>query len=136
MTAERNSTLRVALIVAGAACLALGPLMLVWPAGWRWTPHQAHYEQMMVGVYLTLGVFLIRASKDPLQNRSLIWFAVWSSVVHASIMMLQALADSEHRGHLLGDVPAVFLVAGVLTLLMRRERSAPSLPAPSGSARG
>ena len=134
MTPERNSALRIVLILLGAVCLALGPLMLVWPAGWRWTPHHAHYEQMLVGLYLTLGVFLIRASNDPASHRSLIWFAVWSSIVHASIMTIQALAGSEHRGHLLADVPALFLAAAVVSLLMRRERRVPSLPVQSASA--
>src|SRR5262249_53772223 len=60
---------------------------------------------MIVGVYATLGVFLLIASRNPQANRSLIWFAVWSSVVHAGIMAVQSL-PAEHRGHLLGDVPA------------------------------
>src|SRR5215208_7055785 len=119
MTPERNSALRIVLILLGAVCLALGPLMLLWPDGWRWTPHHAHYEQMIVGLYLTLGVFLIRASSDPASHRSLIWFAVWSSVVHATIMTIQALSDLAHRGHLFADVPALFVAAAVVSFLMR-----------------
>ena len=130
--AKPNSTLRIALALVGATCLALGPLMLVWPAGWRWSPHHAYYEQMMVGLYFTLGIFLIRASKDPLQHPSIIWFAVWSSIVHASIMTIQALTDPEHRGHLVADVPALFLAAAVLSfLLLRRQQPLPSLPVQS-----
>ena len=129
MTSKREFALRIALVLVGAICLALGPLMLVWPAGWRWSPHHAHYEQMMVGIYFTLGIFLIRASRDPVRHRSIIWFAVWSSIVHASIMTIQAIANSEHRGHLLADVPALFLAAAVFSLLMpRRERGGPALP--------
>ena len=132
MTAQPKSALRIALVLVGAICLALGPLMLVWPAGWRWSPHHAHYEQMIVGIYFTLGVFLVRASKDPSRHLSLIWFAVWSSVVHASIMTIQALTDSEHRGHLLADVPALFLAAAVFSFLMPRpQRAIPSLPVQS-----
>ena len=132
MTATRESVLRIALVVVGAVCLALGPLMLVWPAGWRWSPHHAHYEQMMVGIYFTLGIFLIRASKDPVRHLGIIWFAVWSSIVHAGIMTIQALTDSEHRGHLLADVPALFLAAAVLGLLTpRHQRPTPSRPVQS-----
>ncbi|MFL5579430.1 MAG: DUF6632 domain-containing protein [Gemmatimonadaceae bacterium] len=120
MTTKPNPALRIALVLVGAMCLALGPLMLVWPAGWRWSPHHTHYEQMVVGIYFTLGIFLIRASKDPLQHRSIIWFAVWSSIVHASIMTIQALAGPEHRGHLVADVPALFLGAAALGFLMSR----------------
>jgi hypothetical protein len=130
MTAKPQSALRIALVLVGAVCLALGPLMLFWPAGWRWSPHHAHYEQMMVGIYFTLGIFLIRASKDPLQHRSIIWFAVWSSIVHASIMTIQALTGPEHRGHLVADVPALFLAAAALSFLMlRRQRPVSSHPA-------
>lgn len=131
MTVTRESGLRIALVFVGTICLALGPLMLVWPSGWRWSPHHAHYEQMMVGLYFTLGIFLIRASKHPSRHFSLIWFAVCSSAVHASIMTLQALADPEHHGHLLGDVPALLLAAVVFSLLMpRRQRPIPPPPIP------
>ena len=74
---------------------------------------------MIVGVYATLGVFLVMAAKDPLGNASLIWFTVWSSVVHAVIMAAQALGNPMHGGHLVGDVPALLLVAVVLGLLLR-----------------
>ena len=124
MSINRESALRIALVLVGVTCLSLGPLMLFWPDGWRWSPHQTRYEQMMVGIYFTLGIFLIRASKNPLQHASLIWFAVWSSVVHASIMTIQALTDAAHRGHLYGDVPALFLAAAVFSFLLPRQQRA------------
>ena len=55
--------------------------------------------------------------KEPYENRSLISFTIWSSVVHAAIMGTQALYDSREYGHLVGDVPALLLVAAVLWLL-------------------
>jgi uncharacterized protein DUF6632 len=69
-------------------------------------------------------VVLIIASRNPLENLSLIWFTVWSSVVHGAIMLAQALAYPEHRGRLLGDVPALFIVAIVLAVLTPRGESA------------
>lgn len=96
-------------------------MMWVWPSGWGWTPRQPEYEQMIIGVYATLGVFLIRAAKDPLANASLIWFTVWSSIVHAGIMLVQAIVDETERANLLGDVPALFLVAFVLWYLMPKK---------------
>jgi hypothetical protein len=42
---------------------------------------------------------------------------VWSSVVHALIMGGQAIADPAERGHLLGDVPALLIVAIALAVL-------------------
>lgn len=76
---------------------------------------------MIIGVYATLGVFLFIASRDPLGGRSLIWFTVWSSVVHGGIMAMQAITDPQFLGHLYGDVPGLFLVAGVLAWLMPKK---------------
>jgi hypothetical protein len=50
----------------------------------------------------------------------LIWFAVWSSVVHGGIMAWQSIAYPEHHGHLYGDVPVLLLVALVLAVLTLR----------------
>lgn len=112
--------LKLALLVFGIVFLLVYPLMLIWPAGWSWQPAQHEYEQMIIGVYATLGIFLIRASRNPSAHRSLIWFTVWSSVVHGLIMAVQAVVDHVERGHLIGDVPALLLVAIVLGLLMPR----------------
>lgn len=92
-------------------------MMFVWPPGWGWAPAQPEYEQMIMGIYMTLGVYLIRAARDPMANLSLISFTIWSSIVHASIMLVQALADETERANLLGDIPALFLVALVLWFL-------------------
>jgi hypothetical protein len=118
--------LRVALIVFGLIFLVgVYPLMMAWwPSGWRWNPNQPEYEQMILGVYATLGVFLIIASRNPLQHRSLIWFTVWSSLVHGGIMAVQAMNMPAEHGHLLGDIPALLLVAVVLAVLMPRGASA------------
>jgi len=118
--------LRIALVAVGVIFLAgIYPLTIIWPAGWAWHhTGQSMYLQMILGIYATLGVFLILASRDPLAHRSLIWFAIWSSVVHAAIMTVQAIAYPEHRGHLYGDVPALLIVAIVLALLMPRRSTA------------
>jgi hypothetical protein len=115
------SLLRGALIAIGVIFIfGIAALMHFWPSGWQWDPPQREYEQMIIGVYATLGVFLIRAAKHPLQNASLIWFTVWSSVVHATIMLFQALTDPVELPHLWGDIPALYLVAIVLAVLMPR----------------
>jgi hypothetical protein len=120
--AGRLKILRVALVVVGLVFLAgVYPLTVLWPAGWAW--HKAGtslYLQMILGIYATLGVFLLRASRNPLAHLSLIWFTVWSSVVHAAIMAVQSIVFPEHRGHLLGDVPALLIVAAVLAVLTPR----------------
>jgi Family of unknown function (DUF6632) len=118
----RVRVLRVALIVVGLIFIVgVYPLMMAWwPSGWRWTPNQPEYEQMILGVYATLGVFLLIASRNPLQNRSLIWFTVWSSLVHGGIMAVQALQMPAEHGHLMGDIPALVIVAVILAVLTPR----------------
>ena len=123
--ANRVKYLRVALVVVGLAfTVGLYSLILIWPSGWAWHSGPSHslphYLQMMLGVYATLGVFLLIASRNPLANLSLIWFTVWSSVVHAAIMAAQALANPEQIAHLWGDVPALLAIASVLALLTPR----------------
>ena len=113
--------LRLALAVFGALMLLLYPLAVVWPSGWAWhhgAPYESQYFMMIVGLYATLGVFLINASRNPQNNLSLIWFTVWSSVVHAAIMTVQSFGSGHHMGHLWGDVPALLLIAIVLAVLV------------------
>lgn len=123
---EKLKYLKIALVVFGVVFIAGVPAMMmwIWPSGWGWTPPQPEYEQMIMGVYATLGVFLIFAAKDPLANASLIWFTIWSSIVHGSIMFVQAIVDETDRINLLGDIPAIFLVAFVLWYLMPKRARA------------
>ena len=115
--------LKVALVVFGVLFVAgIYLLMWLWPSGFAWTPRQSEYEQMIMGIYATLGIFLIFAAKDPLANASLIWFTIWSSIVHGSIMLVQALVDNTERAHLLGDIPALFLVAITLWYLIPKRK--------------
>jgi Family of unknown function (DUF6632) len=126
--------LQVALAVFGAAFLLVYPLALIWPSGWAWhsgAPYQSDYFMMIVGVYATLGVFLLNAARNPQANLSLIWFTVWSSVVHAVIMAVQSFGSGHHMGHLLGDVPVLLLVAVVLAVLVLSSGLKQSASAPN-----
>ena len=119
---NRPGLLSIALRVTGVIfTFAVYPLTRIWPSGWAWHTGQSEYLTMIVGIYATLGIFLLIAAKDPLQHRSLIWFTVWSSLVHGGIMAVQAILNPEHIGHLYGDVLGLFIVAGVLMWLMPRK---------------
>ncbi|WP_369602333.1 DUF6632 domain-containing protein [Hahella sp. SMD15-11] len=129
MTSDsRQKFLTMALYAIGAFFIVGVPamMMVVWPSGWSWSPAQPEYEQMIMGMYMTLGVFLVRAARNPLAHASLIWFAIWSSIVHGGIMLIQAMLDVTERANLLGDIPALFAVAGVLWYLMPGEEKAVS----------
>jgi hypothetical protein len=121
-----HKLLQLALVVFGAIFCLVYPLAIFWPSGWAWhegAPADSQYFMMIVGVYATLGVFLILASRDPHANRSLILFTIWSSLVHAAIMAVQSFGNPMHQGHLLGDVPALVLVALVLGGLYYSDRT-------------
>ena len=119
--ADRIKYLRVVLVLVGLTFIVgIYPLTLIWPSGWSCHAGQSDYLQMILGIYATLVLFLIIASRNPLANRSLIWFTIWSSVVHAGIMAIQSLTNREHIGHLTGDVAALLIVAAVLGFLMPR----------------
>ena len=117
--------LRIALILVGVIFVAgIYPLMIIWPSGWTWHTGHSDYPMTIVGIYATLGVFLIMASRNLLEHLSLIWFTVWSSLVHAAIMTVQSFEAPENHGHLLGDVPALLIVAVLLAVLTPRGGSA------------
>ncbi len=126
MTDEhRLKYLKIALVLVGLISIfAIFPLMMIWPSGWTWHSGHSDYPLMIVGIYATLGVFLLRAARDPMANLSLIWFTVWSSIVHGGIMAVQALVNPMNHGHLMGDVPALFLIALVLGALTPRAEEA------------
>lgn len=121
---RKIALLSLALRVFGAfLILGVYPLMnWLWPDGWAWEPRQTEYEQMIAGIYATLGVFLWLAAREPLAHRSLIQFTIWSSVVHATIMAVQATHDHGERANLIGDVPALYALAVVLWLLLPARR--------------
>jgi hypothetical protein len=118
---NRLAYLRIALVAVGIIFIAgIYPLMIIWPSGWTWHTGHSDYPMMIVGIYATLGVFLILAARNPLENRSLIWFTVWSSIVHGLIMLGQSFEMPQNHGHLMGDVPALIVVAIVLGVLTPR----------------
>ena len=121
---SKANILKIFLIVTGLFFLVgLYPMMnFIAPESWGWTPRQSEYEQMIVIIYATLGVFLILAAKNPNQHRSLLWFTVWSSITHGGLMFIQALvSDGHEHDNLVGDVPALFAVAIVLWYLMPKQ---------------
>jgi hypothetical protein len=118
---NRSQYLRVALLLVGLIFIfGIYPLTVIWPSGWSWNTGQSEYLQMILGIYATLGVFLVIASRNPLAHRNLIWFTVWSSIVHGGIMAVQSVAHAQYMGHLWGDVLALFVVAIVLAVLTPR----------------
>ena len=105
---RRERVLKVVLVVVGVLfCAGIFPLILM--------AKQDPALAMMMSLYVTLGIFLLIASRNPSAHRSLIAFAAWSSFAHAGIMSLQAVLSMIARRELIGS--AVFIAIG-LTLIV------------------
>lgn len=106
-----------AMIVIGLAFIILTPLGFhIWPGGFRWThpsPHPA-YERMIAAIYISLGICLIMAAKDPLKNAIIIDFTIISSILHGLVMFYDSFAQEGEMTHLAGDVPMLLALAALL----------------------
>jgi hydrogenase/urease accessory protein HupE len=132
--AENSNTsmdrLGKAMIAIGLAFIILTPLGFhVWPGGFRWThpsPHPA-YEHMIAAIYISLGICLIMAAKDPLKNAIIIDFTIISSILHGGVMFYDSFAQEGEMMHLAGDVP-MLLVLAVALIIYHPNRLAGDLP--------
>lgn len=88
-----------------------------------WRPFNIAYESMLVAIYVVWGVFLWRASENPLEHRSLIDFTIWANVAHAGVMLILALSIPGELIHLVGDVPFLTLIAVLLYAFRPRAQS-------------
>lgn len=78
---------------------------------------------MMMSLYVTLGIFLLIASRNPSAHRSLIAFTAWSSFVHAVVMGFQAFRNFVQHGELVG-VGVLILIGIALVVLAPKEQQA------------
>ncbi len=104
---NRELALKILLALLGILFLALAYPLVVFI---RRDPSAS----MMFSLYVTLGVFLLLAIRNPAANRSLIAFTAWSSFAHAAVMGTQAGCHMVAHGELIGV--AVLVVIG-LTLI-------------------
>jgi hypothetical protein len=117
-TMIRERALKVVLVIVGLLFLA---------GAYAFTQPIQPEEQMLGGVYATLGIFLLLALRNPSENRSLIAFTAWSSLIHAAIMAVQAFRNVIPRGDLLGAVlPLVIVGVALIALAPARVRVAGS----------
>ena len=116
---NREVALKIVLALVGVVFLALVYPMTIFM-------RQEPALSMMLSVYVTLGVFLLLAIRNPWANRSFIAFTAWSSFAHAAVMGTQALRKMIPSGELIGV--AVLVVIGV-ALIALSPRKPPTEPA-------
>jgi hypothetical protein len=106
----RERALKVVLVlVGGLFSAAIYPIVTSVRSGWQANKEDA--LPMMLRLYLTLGIFLLLAVRNPSANRSVIAFAAWSSFAHGAVMAVMAVHLPNERGDLL-IAAAVFCVIG------------------------
>ncbi len=118
MRGER--ALKVVLVLVGLLFVAgVYPLMM-----FLWQAHPSEAEvPMMLSVYVTLGVFVLLAARNPSANRSLIAFTAWSSLAHAAVMVVQSFQMANERGELLSAVAALVVIGVALIVLAPAKQS-------------
>jgi len=109
----RERALKVVLVVLGLLFSAgIYPVTMI-----LWRREQSGYTDAMMGsLYITLGVLLLLAVRNPPAHRSLIAFAAWSSFAHGAVMAIMAFQDASERG-LLWGVVALAVIGTVLIAL-------------------
>ena len=110
----RERALKVLLVLVGLLFTAgIYPLIgsLMHPVG------SDTGDTMMLSLYVTLGIMLLVAVRNPFAHRSLIAFAAWSSFAHAVVMSTLGLEMvSERTGFLIGS--AILIIIGVALILL------------------
>jgi hypothetical protein len=110
----RERVLKVVLVVVGLFFSAA-----IYPAigGLRDPAHSDTGDTMMMGLYVTLGIFLLIAVRNPPAHRSLIAFAAWSSFAHAAVMSVLGFEMPNQRAGFLGG-SAVLVIIGVTLIVL------------------
>ena len=106
---KRERMLKVVLVLVGLLFLALVYPLVTFV---RQEPALA----MMLSLYVTLGIFLLLAARNPSGSRSLIAFTAWSSFAHAAVMSVQAFRNMIAQGELIGV--AALIIIGVALIVL------------------
>jgi len=117
---NRQRAQKILLVLVGLLFSAgIYPLVTSVRDGWQANKEDA--SPMFLSLYVTLGIFLLLAARNPSANRSVIAFAVWSSFAHAAVMAVMAIhITSERRGLLMAA--AVFSVIGGALLALAQAK--------------
>ncbi len=90
---------------------------------------------MMLSLYVTLGVFLLLAARNPSANRSLIAFTAWSSFAHGAVMAVLAFQIASERRDLLIAVAVLAFIGVALIVLAPAKPSGERVSAAGAWAR-
>jgi uncharacterized membrane protein YoaK (UPF0700 family) len=117
---NRERALKVVLVLVGLLFSAgIYPLTMS-----LWKLDKSDYgDEMMLSLYVALGIFLLLAVRNPSANRSLIAFAAWSSFAHGAVMAVLAVHIASERVSLLTAVAVLVIIGVVLIALAPAKQS-------------
>jgi len=117
---RRERVLKVVLVVIGLLFLAgVYPLITSIRSGWQASREST--DPMFISLYVTLGIFLLLAARNPSAHRSVIAFGAWANLAHAAVMTVMAIhLPNERKGLLIAS--AMFGLIGVALLALAPRR--------------
>jgi hypothetical protein len=116
---KREIALKIVLALVGLLFLALAYPAIIFV-------RQEPSMSMMFSLYVTLGIFLLIAIRNPRASRSLIAFTAWSSLVHAAVMGTQAMRNMVSRDELIGVAVLIVIGATLIALAPAQRRAVPA----------
>jgi succinate-acetate transporter protein len=106
---RQDRALKIVLVVVGLLFIAgVVPLLMFFS--------RKPAVPMIMSIYVTLGIFLLLAVRDPAANRSLIAFAGWANLAHAGVMAVQEFRNVIERRELAGVI--LFAIVGVVLIAL------------------
>ncbi|HUA15788.1 MAG TPA: DUF6632 domain-containing protein [Verrucomicrobiae bacterium] len=118
----RERVLKVVLVIVGLIFMAG-----IYPIGtYLWQPgNEPPGDAMMLSLYVAMGFFLLLAARTPSAYRSLILYAGWANLAHATVMALMAIhPGSDRRGLLIAAAGFGFIGAVLVALLPAKQPAA------------
>jgi len=118
---NRGKTLQILLVLLGLLFVA-GVYPLVGSVRSSWQANKEDCLPMFLSLYVTLGIFLLLAARNPAANRGVIAFTAWSSFAHGAVMAIMAVHVTSAREGLL-MAGAVLGVIGVALIVLAPAKS-------------
>jgi hypothetical protein len=117
---ERETLFRVSLRILLALfglifTAAIYPLITSVRSGWQTNKEDS--LPMGLSLYVTMGIFMFLAARNPSANRGVIVFAAWLNIAHATVMTVMAVHLPNERQDLL-IASAVFAGIGAVLILL------------------
>jgi hypothetical protein len=110
---NRITALKVLLVLVGLTLFAgIYPLV----TALLQNPHSevSLGDQMILGIYFPIGIFLALAARNPSANRTLILCIAWSTLAHDAVMAVQGIQARTLRG----DLPGFGFIAVICIALL------------------